>query len=261
MQKLKLILKYLSYKFNSMTKYDVHPPFLFDLITQVFENETKYQDYNKVENLKKELLKDNRTVEIKDLGAGSAVSTSNRRTVSQITRYSSKSTKHGRLLYRLVNYFKPETVLELGTSLGLSSAYMALANSNSKIITVEGCPNVSAIAADNFKKLSINNIELLTGNFDEVLPEVIQSVKKLDLVFIDGNHREDPTKQYFEQCLTKATNETIFVFDDIHWSDGMENAWHYVQNHNSVSLTIDIFYMGFAFVRKELTKQHFTIRF
>ena len=257
----KLHLRYINYLLSSVTKYDVHSPFLYDLITKVFDDKKKYPEYVKVEQLKKELLLNKSIISVTDLGAGSRVNKGNERSVGQIAKSSSKSKKIGRLLFRLVKYYQPGNILELGTSLGLSSLYFALGNPASKIITIEGCPNISNIAAENFKKLSVNNIELFTGNFDDLLPEILKSVKNLDFIFIDGNHRENPTINYFEQCLTKAYNDTVFVFDDIHWSEGMENSWNYIKAHPKTTLTIDLFFVGIVFLKSELSKEDFIIKF
>ena len=254
-------IKYISYLSKSFTKYDVHSPFLFDLITQVFDDRGKYPEYHRVESLKKELLKNNEIITVTDLGAGSRMDKSNERSVRQIAKNASKSKKIGRLLFRLSRYTHPNNILELGTSLGLSSLYLAYGSPSSSIITIEGCPNISKIAADNFQKAGMDQIELETGNFDDKLPGVLQNMETLDLAFIDGNHQEEPTIQYFEQCLLKSNPDTILIFDDIHWSDGMEKAWENIISHPSVTLSVDIFHMGIVFLRKELTKQHFVIRF
>ena len=261
MAKMEIIINYLKYLKNAQTKFDIHSPFLFDLLTKVFDDNKEYAEYNKVEQLKRELIRNNSKISVTDLGAGSKVDKGNQRSISRIAKNSSKSQKIGRLLFRLAKYFKVNNVLELGTSFGLSSMYLALANPDSKIITVEGCPNISKIAKENFKNLGMENIEVHTGNFDDILPGILESTNSFDFVFVDGNHREEPTIRYFEQCLDKVTNETIFVFDDIHWSAGMENAWQHIQNHSRVTLTVDIFHMGLAFIRQELTKEHFVIRY
>lgn len=257
----KIHLRYISYLSRSFTKYDVHSPFLFDLITKVFDDKKKYPEYVKVEKLKAELLKNKDVVSITDLGAGSRVNDSNERSIKQIAKNASKSKKIGRLLFRLSRYFEPDNILELGTSLGLSSLYLALGSPSSNIITIEGCPNISKIATSNFQKLGMDQILLETGNFDDKLPAVLKNMKSLDLAFIDGNHQEEPTIRYFEQCLLKSNQSTILIFDDIHWSEGMEKAWENIISHHNVSLSIDIFHMGIVFLRKELTKQHFVIRF
>ncbi len=257
----KFHLRYIRYLTKSINKFDVHPPFLYDLITNVFEDKKIYDDYALVENLKQELLKNKEIITIEDLGAGSTINKSNQRTIKQIAKNSSKSKKYGRLLYRLVHYYKPETILELGTSLGLSSAYMALANPASRLATIEGSPEISAVASSNFEKLKLQNIDLITGNFDEKLPACLNLNKSLDFIFVDGNHRYEPTIKYFSQCLSNINVNSIIVFDDIHWSDGMEKAWEYIINHPDVTLSVDIFFLGIIFLKKELTKQHFVVRF
>jgi predicted O-methyltransferase YrrM len=198
---------------------------------------------------------------VTDLGAGSRVDKSNERSIRQIAKNASKSKKIGRLLFRLSRHVQPNNILELGTSLGLSSLYLAYGSPSSNIITIEGCPNISKIAADNFQKASMYKIQLETGNFDDKLPEILEKINSLDLAFIDGNHQQEPTIKYFEQCLLKSNPDSILIFDDIHWSDGMEKAWEYIINHPSVTLSVDIFHMGIVFLRKELTKQHFVMRF
>jgi predicted O-methyltransferase YrrM len=261
MQKLQLILRYLKYLNQSKTKYDIHSPFLFDLITQVFEDKSKYPDYAKVEQLKNELLKNKELITVTDLGAGSIVDRGNERSISSIAQNASKSKKIGRLLFRMTKYFKPGNIIELGTSLGLSTLYLAYGNPNSNIITIEGCPNISKIAGDNFHKLGMDQINQVTGNFDDQLAKVLKPIDRLDFAFIDGNHQQEPTINYFEQCLVKSHSNSIFIFDDIHWSEGMEKAWENIISHPDVSLSVDIFYMGIVFLKKELTKQHFVIRF
>jgi predicted O-methyltransferase YrrM len=211
--------------------------------------------------LKHQLVKDKRTITVTDLGAGTSSGQGKERSIGFVAKSSSKSKKYGRLLYRLVQFYKPATVLELGTSLGFSTAYMALGNPSSQVITIEGCTNIASLAKINFQKLNIHNIRLINGSFDGELLNVLNSIPQVDFVFMDGNHQYEPTIKYFEQCLPKAVNETIFVIDDIYWSKGMESAWKYICNHPSVTLSVDIFFMGMVFVRKELTKQHFIIRF
>lgn len=261
MQKVDLIIRYLQFLGRSKTKYDVHPPFLFQLITEVFEDKTRYTDYHKVENLKAKQRKDSTRIKITDHGAGSTFQSSNERSIASIAKNSSKSKKHGRLLYRLSRYLKPGTILELGSSLGYSSMYMALGNSDSEVISIEGCPNIAKLAQNNFDQNNLTQIKVINGNFDEVLPATLQGMNQVDLAFIDGNHQKEPTLRYFEQCLSKSVNDTCFIFDDIHWSKGMEEAWNQIVDTKAVTLSVDFFFMGIVFIRKELSKQHFDIRF
>jgi predicted O-methyltransferase YrrM len=229
MPNLNIARSYIRYLFCSQTKNTIHSPFLYNLIISVFDDSTKYPEYTRIETLKKSLLADNRLVSVTDFGAGSKVIRKTSRAVKDITRTSSKSLKTGRLLFRLAKHFQPKTIIELGTSFGLSSAWLAAGSPEAKVYTIEGCPAIAAIASENIKKLNPGNIHLINGLFDEKLPGLLHSLNEVDLVFIDGNHRWKPTVSYFEQCLTKSVNETCFVIDDIHWSDEMEKAWQEIK--------------------------------
>lgn len=207
------------------------------------------------------LLGNKRTIEVKDFGAGSSVLKTNTRKVKDIVRHSAKPAKYAQLLFRLVNYFQPKTILELGTSLGISTLYLAMANSKTKVISIEGSETIATLARENFKLLNVENIELIIGNFDKVLPAQLQKINCADFVFFDGNHRKTPTLSYYEQCLHYAHNNSVFVFDDIHWSQEMEEAWQTIKQHPRVTITIDLFFMGLVFFKTEQAKEHFVLRF
>jgi predicted O-methyltransferase YrrM len=173
-----------------------------------------------------------------------------------------KPKKFSQLLFRTANFYQPINTLELGTSLGITTAYLASANANNKVMTMEGAKEVSAIARRNFQQLQLKNIEIVEGDFDSNLSSVLNNISSIDFAFVDGNHRKEPTIKYFEQLLSKTTNNSILVFDDVHWSKEMEEAWEYIKQHSSVTLSIDLFFIGIVFFRHEqLEKQHFSIRF
>jgi predicted O-methyltransferase YrrM len=240
----------------------MHSPFFFRFIREVLNDHYPYSEYEKVESLREKLLSDQRIITINDLGAGSSIEKLNQRTVSSIARYSAKSKKLASLLFRIVKKYQPQTVIELGTSLGLTTSYFSLAKPDARIITIEGSPEVAEIAEKNFKELGLKNISVIKGNFDDILPEVLKQVDRIGLAFIDGNHLFEPTRRYFEMLLDKCDNDSILVFDDIHWSAEMENAWEHIKNHSVVKATLDLFFIGLVFFRQEFKeKQHFRIRF
>jgi predicted O-methyltransferase YrrM len=242
--------------------HGMHSPFVFQFILHVLNNNSNYEVPSSIEVLRRELLADDRILEIEDLGAGSRTTKSKQRTVRQLARTAVKPRKYGQMLHRLVARYQPQTIIELGTSLGLTTAYLATANPTARIITIEGSEAIQKLAAESFKTLSLGNIEALQGHFDDVLPTVLQHVEKVDLGYIDGNHRLGPTLAYFHQFLERTHNGTILIFDDIHWSPEMEQAWQQIQQHPSVKCTVDIFFLGFVFFRSEFKeKQHFTVRF
>lgn len=258
-----LAKKYLKYYFTASNGkgHGVHSPFVFEFIKFVLNDKKEYSCYKPIEKIRIDLLVNNNVIEVDDFGAGSTVIKTKRRIVKSIASSSLKPKKYSKLLYRMVQYYHKENVLELGTSLGTTTAYLA-STDNVSVTTMEGAKNIAEIARNNFSLLGLNNIEIIEGDFDATLPEYLSKNKKIDFVFLDGNHRKLPTLKYFEALLLNANEETIFVFDDIHWSDEMEEAWEMVKQNPKVTLTIDLFFIGIAILGKDFkAKQHFTIRF
>lgn len=257
-----LVYKYLKYwaKASSGKGHGIHSPFVFDFVTKVLNSNIYFKVYDEIEPLRKKLLKDNHVITIEDFGAGSRVISTNQRSIQQIARNSLKPKKYSQLLYRMVRYYQPSIILELGTSLGITTSYLAKGNPGAKVITLEGASAIAATAKQNFQSLSLNNIKVVEGNFDETLSSTLQNLK-VDLAYMDGNHRYLPTIEYFHQILQHSHNSTIIILDDIHWSKEMEQAWEWVKAHRQVTLTIDLFAIGIVVLRKEiLQKQHFSIR-
>lgn len=262
--KWQLAKKYLHYYLTASNSrgHRIHSPFVFDFITKVLNNKQHYPEYEQLEVLRKKLLKDKTLLNIEDFGAGSSVVKTNQRTISSIARSAVKSKKFGQLLFRMVKMYQPKTILELGTSLGITTSYLSLAKPDNYIISMEGAKEVAAIAKNNFRSLGLENISVTEGNFDNTLSSVLSLLSNVDFVFIDGNHRLEPTERYFQELLSKTNNESILVFDDIHWSRDMEQAWETIKRHPSVRCTIDLFFIGIVFFRQEFRgKQHFIIRF
>ena len=261
---LQLAAKYIRYYFTASNGkgHGIHSPFVFDFITEVMNDTTEYPAYKKMADLRRQLLADRRILQVDDFGAGSVTGSGKQRTVAAVAKTAAKPAKLGQLLFRMVQYYKPAYIVELGTSLGLSAAYLAMANSHAKLVTLEGAAAVAAAAKENFSALGIGNAELREGNFDKTLPALLQQSPAVGLAFIDGNHRKEPTIRYFEQLLQKADSTGIIVLDDIHWSSEMEAAWNAVKQHPESMLTIDLFFMGLVFLNPGFkVKQHFVIRF
>lgn len=252
------IKQYLKFILKSTNQHGVHSPFVYDLVTKCFYDKTKYFEYSKILDFRKRLKHLHHNIDATDFGAGSNKLKSKSRKVSDIVKHVSISKKNARLLFRIAKYFEPNSVLELGTSLGFATQALSLANPSSKIITIEGCPETSKYTKNKFELQELNNIELITGNFSEVIPKLHPST--FDLVFFDGNHTKEATLNYFECLLPKANNDSIFIFDDIYWSKGMTEAWETIKQHPRVTVSIDTFYWGIVSFRTEQAKEHFRIR-
>jgi predicted O-methyltransferase YrrM len=257
------IESYLTYLWEAKTKYQIHSPFLYNIVTEVFEKQLDYEDFHRIENVREQLLENQTIIEVEDFGAGSKKFKSNKRKIADIAKISLKKEKHAQLLFMLVRYFKANNILELGTSLGITTSYLASAHQNVKVTTIEGCNATAMIAKENFSKLNLKNINLLVDKFDHVLPEICNPNKeKFDFIFIDGNHRELAVIEYFKTILPFCHNDTVIAIDDIHWSEEMEEAWQFIKNHQQVTVSIDIYEMGFAFIRKEnIQKSHCVIQY
>lgn len=261
---LKAASKYFQYYINAANSkgHGTHSPFIFDFITKVLNDFTVYTAYEKIEDLRKKLLKDQSILTIEDFGAGSAKTKSNKRTVASITKNAAKPAKYGQLMYRMVKHYGFRNILELGTSMGFTTAYLAAANESAKVITMEGAEEIARKAGENFAALGLNNIEIIRGNFDDTLKTVPAKMPLVDFAFIDGNHRQAPTEQYFKELLPYVHNDSIVVLDDIHWSKGMEQAWTNIIQHEQVTCYIDLFFIGIVTFRNEFKeKQEFKIRF
>jgi predicted O-methyltransferase YrrM len=258
-------IKYLKYWLTADNGkgHGIHSPFVYAFIESVLSDDGVYYCYGSIEKIRARLNQDNSLLELEDFGAGSRVHAAYKRKVSEIAGSSLKSKKFAQLLFRMANYYQPKNILELGTSLGITTAYLASANTAVPVITMEGAKAVAAIAKKTFDELQLKNISITEGNFDHTLKELLQKkIPSVDFAFIDGNHRKEPTIEYFEQLLQHVHEYSILVFDDVHWSKEMEAAWEYIKAHEAVTLTVDLFFIGIIFFRKEQkVKQHFTIRF
>jgi predicted O-methyltransferase YrrM len=262
--RFQLAKKYLHYYLTASNGkgHGIHSPFVFDFITKVLNDKKNYACYETIENRRKELLYDTTVIEVEDFGAGSLVIKTNKRVVKNIAQSSLKPKKFSQLLFRMVQYYQPETILELGTSFGITTAYLAAGNKNANVFTCEGAKNIANIAQQTFKKFALKNITLTKGNFENTLPALLTQIKNIDFAFVDGNHRKQPTLQYFQQLLNYSNPQTLLIFDDIHWSAEMEVAWEQIKQHPQVTLTIDLFFIGIVIINPAIkVKQHFVIRY
>lgn len=259
-----ILFKYLRYFVTSSNGrgHGIHSPFVFDLVTQVLRAQERPAVFGRIEALRRSLRRDDRRLKVEDLGAGSVADNARERRVGDIAALAAKPARFGRLLHRIAAHYGCGTVLELGTSLGISTAYMASAPPVRRLVTLEGAGQVATVAEENFARLGLANIELIRGDFDQTLAVALERLPDPALVFFDGNHRKEPTLRYFRQCLGTAGEDAIFVFDDIHWSRGMEEAWAEIRRDPRVTCTIDLFFVGIVFFRRSFRQpQHFTIRY
>lgn len=255
---MKFILHYLAYllKANNVRKIKKINPIIFEVISphSYFDN---FQNIEKQRNL---LLKNDQLLKITDYGTGSRVNNDKLRPIANIAKYSLKPPKQAQILFRLIRYFNCKNNLEIGTSLGITSCYLAMANKKSKLFTLEGCSEQLKVAENIFKNLNINNIKTVEGNFSKTLPHILKEIKTLDFVFFDGNHSFSATQKYYKNCLPFAHKNSIFVFDDIYLNEDMRKAWKMFISKKEITLSIDLFHFGIVFFNPSFNKKHILIR-
>jgi predicted O-methyltransferase YrrM len=262
---LQLAWKFLVYLLTSSNGkgHGVHSPFVFDFIVNVLRGKNEdAQAFKQIEAKRKLFEQSNLVLDVLDLGAGSSSGKQNQRMVSSIAKRAAKPCRFARLFYRIITYYQIDSVLELGTSLGLTTRYLSIAAPQYGVISIEGAPAIAHFTSKCLTEEGFCNTTILTGDFNDHLPTALASMKGRKLVFFDGNHQYQPTIDYFQAALGVISEADILIFDDIHWSKDMEKAWSEIRNNEKVSCTIDLFFIGIVFFRKEFKeKLDFAIRF
>ncbi len=249
----------MNYYVKSKSIYNIHSPFVFEFVKDIIEDERNFYAFDLIKKIKYDLKQRQTTIKLNDLGAGSLVSTTNERTIAEIVNNSVASQKKIQFLFKLCLKYQPETILELGTSLGLSSLVMQLANIRSTITTVEGDATIADIAHNIHTENNIHTIEIVNQPFDVFLKNK-NTDSKFKLILIDGNHAYSPTIKYFEILTHNIDNECIMIFDDINWSQDMRRAWDEIKSNKKVRLSIETFEYGIVFFNSDFKeKQHFNI--
>ncbi len=260
MNKLYPVFQYAWHWLHKVNEHSLHSPFLYALYTQCIKPDES-NGFESIEQLRNNLLKKQDTIHIEDLGAGSRVSSSSLRKISSIAKHSATPPKFSRLLARFIDYFEYQTVLELGTSLGLNTLHMATSKANINVHTIEGSSSIADLARQHFEEMGLENIHLHEGNIDEVLPNVLAQTKSIDLAYLDANHRYAPTLQYYELILPSLHAKSMLVLDDIHWSAEMNQAWNELCDRPEVSLSIDLFEGGILFFDQELPREQYVLAY
>lgn len=261
MSKAFQIQAYFQYLTQARNQHALHSPFLFKTYQEVIRPRKGYGNISAITDLRNRLQNDPRTLEVTDFGSGGRFDGARKRKIKSIARWAGCSEKAGLLLYRLCKHFRPQKILEMGTSLGISTAYLAYSSPQTTIHTLEGCSETAKLAFENFHRLGLKNIRQHLGEFDQSLPRALASLEGIDLAFIDGNHQYQPTKNYVAQILPHCHSHSILVLHDIHYSPEMEKAWEEIIHDERVKVSLDFFELGVLFFRKGIPKQNFILKY
>lgn len=255
MRRIRYAYKYIRHllKAKHTRGHGIHSPYLYRFTMNAIYEKNPFYLFSQIEALRESMKYDDRTILMEDFGTGE-----NREIrVRDIAKKSLKRTRLAQMLFRVVNFTNAKNVLELGTSLGITTAYLASPSSDIKCISLEGSQAVAAIAGENFEKLEITNAKVKVGNIDVTLQQALEELGSVDVVFFDANHRKEPVLRYFSQCLEYIHPETVFIFDDIHWSADMEKAWCTIRNHEKVTAAFDLFESGIVFFSSNFPKKNY----
>lgn len=249
----------MSHWLNEVNSHSLQSPFIYNLYTKYIQKDYNQNQFNPIEKTRNKILQEDFLVAPVSYGATSLVHHNAQKIkVSAILKKGVTSAKVSRLLSRLIDYNKAKNIVELGTSLGINTLYLA-DNKESSIITFEGSEDIANVALTNFEHHKKNNIELILGNIDSTLPNFLDARIRIDFAYIDANHRYDPTIRYFESIIKRMHDDSILVLDDIYWSEEMTKAWEEIKAHPQVTHSIDLFSVGIVFFKPDLVKTNYRL--
>lgn len=253
------LVEYLRYYQRARTRYRIHSPFVYQLAEALFEDDRDFYIFKEVHNLRKILAQTSKSIEVEDYGTGQDNLAKNR-TVKDIVKRASSSESEGQLLFRLVNYLKPQRMLELGTNLGLSTLYQAAASRDAHFISLEGAPALAQLASKHLDRYHLGHVDIQVGPFEETLQKALDNLGQVDYVYLDGDHREQAVLDNVDLMLPYFHASTALVIDDIYWSEGMTRAWNTLKQLERVTLSIDLYEVGILFFNPAFReKQHLSI--
>lgn len=242
----------------------IHSPYLFQLVRFVLRDENSYYCFADIERRRELLLACEDTLDVVDYGsAGSKEGTHVKRRVCDIAKTHLESARVGQVLFRILNFMgeeqkRPLEILELGTSLGVTTAYLASADSRNRVVTMEGSEAVLKVAQGVWRALRLENIEWQVGNIDDTLYKYAR--ERVDFAYVDANHTYEATMRYTDYLLDRMAEKGIIAIDDIHYSEEMERAWKELKQDPRVTTTMDVYHMGLIFVDPHYLKRHYKIR-
>lgn len=235
--------------------HGIHSPYLYNMVRFVVYDENAYYCFRDIERERRRLLASSEVLQVEDFGTGA----SGNRRVASIAAVSLMPAREAQILFRIVNFLHPSVVLELGTSLGITAAYLSVAAGQGRVLTMEGCAATARVAEKLFGKLNLRNISQITGNIDNTLEDALHAAGQVDFALLDANHTKAATLRYFDALLPFCHEKTVVVLDDIHYSPDMEGAWQAVRHNPRVTATMDFYHFGILFFDPHLMRKNYKL--
>lgn len=246
---------------RAQNAHGLHSPFAYQFYCQVLHAEGDFSRpvFYTIEQKRKAFLHSGVVLSGIDYGANGAGNQITEK-LCGVAAHSLKKRRRARLIARIAAMNDAKIILEFGTSLGITTAYLAAFLKDATIVTMEGNQARLQIAEDLFSELGLKNIRTVEGMFDFTLPKILSEFQSLDVVFLDGNHRKEATLNYFTMVKSHLHQGSIVIVDDIRWSKGMYEAWIRMKEDEAVEMSVELLDIGILFFRKDLYKKHFLLR-
>ncbi|MAG91692.1 methyltransferase [Candidatus Woesearchaeota archaeon] len=142
--------------------------------------------------------------------------------------YSNIPPDTGQFFHMLVLISKAKHILEVGTSNGYSTIWLAEAvkQNNGKVTTIEISEHKMKMALENFKRARLDNINLIHG---DALKEIQKLDEKFDFLFLDAIKKD--YINYFKLAYPKLTENAVIVADNaIIFAEKMKEYLDHVRN-------------------------------
>lgn len=213
-------------RFRKRCGYGVHSPSDFFLITFVIYEKLPFYAYSQLHHL--------------------------RRLVAHLHGHREKVDK---LFFRLVNYLRPETVIEFGTGSGMTTRYMCEANSNMSIYTLSDDEFDSQVERLFITKKNIHHI---TGVSRDEIKEILKSHKPPTLFHIAhiGEYRE-----VYEEIIDYISDEDCLIISYPYSDEEKKSWWKSVVDDKRTRVTFDLYDIGIVFFDKKRVKENRIVNF
>lgn len=249
-----ILKEYLLYFLERTDRHSLQAPFASDFYRELITYIRQHRNGNPaLEGLRKSLILDSKILEIKDEGAGSNFAVGTKRSVASICKNSCSSLPHNLLYQFIVNKTPAKTVVELGTSFGINTGYLA-ERTIGTVFTFEADSSLLEIAKNT--NTNYSNITFIPGLIAETLPGFLMGQPRIDFIQVDAHHTYQATMQYCKWVWPYLHEQSVVVIGDIHWSPEMKKAWLEIKKFPGVTSSMDFFECGVLFFKTEIQPEH-----
>lgn len=236
LRKTILLYRFLRYRKG----FGVHSPFAFSFITKVIDERYGYYAYNDIELIRRQLVHRNCPMLKTDI-----------------------KRSHGELLFRIVNYFKPERLIQIGTSAGIGSLYMTAPSSRLNYLLLDSDDNNAEQTIWSLRKFNpkASSVSVIAGDYLKTLPAALSKMSAVDFLFFNSAKDKEKNMIYLDEAIKYVQSDTVFFIEGIRSNREMRQLWKNICLREDVSVTFDLYNVGVVFFNKKLHKQNYIVFF